>query len=215
MDACTIGYLGGLHYNYFRTYDPTTGRYLESDPIGLGGGLNSYGYVGGNPTRFFDFFGLEEGSESNLSKRKALADWALEQNGSTDFGVDKNYSPQYPADSYKCSGFTCAAAAAADAATTVTVPDGEGTLDRCPTAIELAKCNVPNWRLLKPGESPEPGDIMADPRSSPVPGVTGHAAVIVGDGSKGTTTVGAHYDRVGPLGHDYPSNPEYRRYTGN
>ena len=30
----------GLHYNYFRTYDPETGRYVESDPIGLGGGLS-------------------------------------------------------------------------------------------------------------------------------------------------------------------------------
>ncbi|ANO52658.1 RHS repeat-associated core domain-containing protein [Woeseia oceani] len=51
----------GLHCNYFRTYDPSTGRYLESDPIGLGGGLNTYGYVGGNPLSGVDPFGLYEG----------------------------------------------------------------------------------------------------------------------------------------------------------
>jgi RHS repeat-associated protein len=44
----------GLDYNYFRDYDPTLGRYLQSDPIGLAGGLNSYGYVGGNPLRWVD-----------------------------------------------------------------------------------------------------------------------------------------------------------------
>ena len=37
----------GLHYNYFRDYDPELGRYIESDPIGLLGGLNTFGYVGG------------------------------------------------------------------------------------------------------------------------------------------------------------------------
>ena len=48
----------GLHYNYFRTYDPSTGRYIESDPIGLKGGLNTYGYIGGNPLNYVDPLGL-------------------------------------------------------------------------------------------------------------------------------------------------------------
>jgi len=48
----------GLHYNYFRDYDPVTGRYIDSDPIGLMGGLNTYGYVGGNPINHSDSSGL-------------------------------------------------------------------------------------------------------------------------------------------------------------
>ncbi|MDV3441547.1 RHS repeat-associated core domain-containing protein [Pseudomonas otitidis] len=48
-----------LYYNYFRDYDPETGRYVESDPIGLDGGLNTFGYVGANPTTVYDSFGLD------------------------------------------------------------------------------------------------------------------------------------------------------------
>ncbi|MWK59987.1 RHS repeat protein, partial [Pseudomonas otitidis] len=51
----------GLYYNYFRDYDPETGRYVESDPIGLGGGLNTYGYVQGNPVKLVDLLGLAPG----------------------------------------------------------------------------------------------------------------------------------------------------------
>jgi RHS repeat-associated protein len=44
----------GLHDNGMRTYDPTLGRYLEADPIGLDGGLNRFAYVGGNPLKYVD-----------------------------------------------------------------------------------------------------------------------------------------------------------------
>ncbi|WP_367417981.1 RHS repeat domain-containing protein [Snodgrassella alvi] len=48
----------GLSYNYFRDYDAKTGRYIQNDPIGLAGGVNTYGYVGANPLLYIDIFGL-------------------------------------------------------------------------------------------------------------------------------------------------------------
>jgi RHS repeat-associated protein len=48
----------GTNYNYFRDYDPSIGRYVESDPIGLRGGLNTYSYVEASPISKLDESGL-------------------------------------------------------------------------------------------------------------------------------------------------------------
>jgi RHS repeat-associated protein len=44
----------GLHYNFRRYYDPKSGRYIAEDPIGMGGGINLYAYVNGDPTNRID-----------------------------------------------------------------------------------------------------------------------------------------------------------------
>jgi len=49
----------GLHYNYFRYYDPKAGRYLAPDPIGLEGGINLFVYVLNDPVNKIDPLGLE------------------------------------------------------------------------------------------------------------------------------------------------------------
>ncbi|TLY51714.1 MAG: RHS repeat-associated core domain-containing protein [Gammaproteobacteria bacterium] len=48
----------GLNYNYFRDYEPSTGRYVESDPVGLKGGMNTYAYDDDSPLNYVDPKGL-------------------------------------------------------------------------------------------------------------------------------------------------------------
>ncbi|MDZ7662429.1 RHS repeat-associated core domain-containing protein [Thiohalophilus sp.] len=86
----------GLHYNYYRYYDPSTGRYMTSDPIGLEGGLNTYGYAMHNPNKYFDLYGLDVWEDMpipSLPRRRqglicgsgATASWVPDYYGKADF----------------------------------------------------------------------------------------------------------------------------------
>ncbi|MFZ5569765.1 MAG: RHS repeat domain-containing protein [Thermodesulfobacteriota bacterium] len=62
----------GLHYNWFRYYDPSIGRYLSPDPIKFAGGLNLYQYVGGDPINYTDSIGLlvKPGSDKHRQRNR-------------------------------------------------------------------------------------------------------------------------------------------------
>jgi RHS repeat-associated protein len=55
----------GSHYNYFRDYEPGTGRYLEGDPAGQVGGVNVFNFCKSSPLNCIDLFGLDNGSYSS------------------------------------------------------------------------------------------------------------------------------------------------------
>ncbi len=70
----------GLYHNGFRDYAPGWGRYLQSDPIGLWAGTNTYGYAHANPTRWVDPLGLCDGTAAVVgSARIAYGAWSIQQ----------------------------------------------------------------------------------------------------------------------------------------
>jgi RHS repeat-associated protein len=75
--------VAGLNYNYYRDYDPKVGRYLESDPIGQFGGLNTYGYTEQNPTNSSDPLGLFTNPWKNFNPQKKGCDRVPDGNACT------------------------------------------------------------------------------------------------------------------------------------
>jgi len=67
-----------LQYRRNRYYDPGTGRFTQQDPIGLAGGMNAYGFAGGDPVNFSDPFGLCPWTECLA---QGLANWGASRGG--------------------------------------------------------------------------------------------------------------------------------------
>jgi RHS repeat-associated protein len=108
----------GLNYNYFRDYDPSTGRYVQSDPIGLRGGISTYSYVGANPLMLSDRFGLEDSltarynaalAQGNLTEAITIAQAgatpaaaALAAKGQSLYNVVGGYLQRFPLPTNQC-----------------------------------------------------------------------------------------------------------------
>ncbi len=64
---------GGPLLTHYRVYDPALGRWLSRDPIAEAGGINLYGYVGGNPVNLIDPLGLFAGVDDIIVGGGVLA----------------------------------------------------------------------------------------------------------------------------------------------
>ncbi len=133
IGAVRVGHLGrgrrdasGLTNLRNRYYDATSGRFTQQDPIGLAGGLNLYGFAGGDPINYQDPFGLckkgvtkdqadKECRDANASERTAVLSSAAttsceyKAQGRTYDLQDKNAK----ANTADCSSFVTASVAGA------------------------------------------------------------------------------------------------------
>jgi RHS repeat-associated protein len=82
----------GYYHNGWRDYDPSLGRYLESDPIGLRGGLNTYLYALASPTGWIDGAGLCPGADSPRQITPDEIGWPK----SADYIPDEPVPPDFP-----------------------------------------------------------------------------------------------------------------------
>ena len=152
-----------------------------------------------------------EGSQANIDRRAAIAAAARAHEGDT--------SMPYTPDHATCNLF-CQKAVGESGAPKPEVLKADGKLG-APSAAELAGDRVPaGWRPLKPGESPQPGDIAA--RKEHFVDATGHSGIVVSVSKSGVVTVmAAHAKVIGkdmsfqPSTQKSPNNNVFLRYTGD
>jgi len=84
-----------LHYNYFRYYDPQTGRYITSDPIGLSGGINTFGYVQGDPLGWIDPFGLAGARRGTTGTPPTMSEVFAQSNVNSLINQIRQYDPSF------------------------------------------------------------------------------------------------------------------------
>jgi len=173
--------------------------------------MNLYGYVLGDPVNHIDLSGLIEGSDANIAKRKlinALASASID-NKTWCFDCSKG---NFPPKTNKCNKFVYDILNIAKA-----MDDWEGKWP--PTAAQWANksVNIPNWRVLKKGENPEPGDVAAYKLGrGNATGASGHSGIIIADGSGGIGGISAHADVVDVTPGQFMNDDSvtYRRYAG-
>ncbi|HEX9222603.1 MAG TPA: RHS repeat-associated core domain-containing protein [Candidatus Acidoferrales bacterium] len=145
-----------------------------------------------------------EGSQPNLDRRAAIAAAAQAHDGDTSMP----YTPGHPT----CNLFL-QKVVAESGAPKPEVTKADGTKG-APGAAEWAGSKIPNFRILKPGEKPQPGDTAA----YKLPGhadYTGHSGIVVSVGKNGVVVAMAAHETV--IGPDYKFQPNvatYQRYIG-
>lgn len=82
----------GLHYNYYRDYNPITGTYIQADPIGLEGGPHLYVYVANNPINFKDPKGLASSGDCKYGRYAPCDKYKFIQKWLCKKGVDRSCS---------------------------------------------------------------------------------------------------------------------------
>jgi RHS repeat-associated protein len=178
----------GLHQNWHRDYNPTLGRYIESDPIGLKAGVSTFGYVRQNPLRIIDPLGLiscnSDGTVNieGVPQRpsEGAAAWAQHQYEINNTAYTKASKSCGGSGKWKCNCFVRDAFIQGGGLTLKDLPkyyrpDGSIDPNNFARANDLADPEK-NTNVLKEGEG-NMGDIVAWPAS-----VTGHTGVVGCDG---------------------------------
>lgn len=165
---------------------------------------------------------IQETQDRNATRaqrtREKIAHIAESYNGSTDwaYAVRKG---AFACNTNKCNAFVGDVTKEAGAPASVIGSDGKS---RYPLAAEWADKNttVANWRVLGPGEMPQPGDVAAYKLSGGGTSFSGHSGIVTSVDPNGTVhAMAAHADAVGPDDKFQPGSREhsvvFRRYKGD